>query len=121
MRSHSGRLRFGLVVASCLTLALAIPVMGHTSASISPSSQTVNSGQQTLWFVTWNVNAATQVVFCYGDGTACPIKNTTGQGATFSHKFYTCVYNTYSQTAYVTQGHTLTRFASTSVRAGTIC
>lgn len=115
-------MRTAIAAAACLSLVLAVPVLGHTSAGISPSSQTVDSGQQVVWWVTWNVSAPTQVVFCYGDGTACPVKNTTGQGTTFSHKFYTCVFNTYSQTAHVTQGgHTLTRFASTSVRAGVIC
>lgn len=61
-------------------------------------------------------------MFCYGDGTACPVKNTNFNSEAFSHRFYTCVYNTYTQTAFVTQGaHTLTRYASTNVTAGTIC
>lgn len=122
MSSRFRRLRVALALTSCLLMLLAVPVLSHTSASISPSSQTKASGALAVWQVTWNQSAATQVVFCYGDGTACPVKNTNFNSEAFSHRFYTCVYNTYTQTAYVTQGgHTLTRYASTHVTAGMIC
>jgi hypothetical protein len=116
------RLRLGLVLAACLSLVLAVPVFGHTWADIAPDSQTRNSGETAFWTASWNGSGSTRVVFCYGDGTACPDITTSNNSRGFSHKFYTCVYNTYSQTAYVTQGgHTYAASASTNVRAGVIC
>lgn len=115
-------MRFRLVLAACLSLVLSVPVLGHTWADVGPNSQTRASGALASWTTSWNGGGSTRVVFCYGDGTSCPDITTNNLSRGFSHRFYTCVYNSYSQTAYVTQGgHTYAANANTNVQAGTIC
>ncbi len=116
------RLRLGLVLAACLTLILSVPVLGHTWSDVAPNSQTRASGALASWTVSWNGGGNTQVVFCYGDGTSCPVVNTSNLSRGFSHRFYTCTYHTYTQQAFVTQGgHTFESQSITNVQAGQIC
>lgn len=116
------RVRFSIVLALCLALVLAVPVLGHTTAGISPYSQSKASGQTAAWTVSWNGSGSTRVVFCYGDGSACPDITTSANSRNFSHAFYTCTNKTFKQTAFVTQGgHTYETWSYTTVSAGPIC
>lgn len=115
------RLR-SITLGVSLLVAFALPAAAHSTITISPLSQSRDSGQLASWTVGWNGSGSTRVVFCYGDGTPCPDITTNAASRSFSHTFYECVNKTFQQTAYVTQGgHTLGRNASTSVSGGGPC
>lgn len=122
MRSRRSRWRHALVLAACISLVLTVPVLGHTSATITPSSQIKASGQSAFFQVSWNGSGSTQVILCPGDGSSCPVKTTTTNTTAFSHTFYSCVSTSFNQTAYVTQGgHTRTDNSVVHVQGGPLC
>lgn len=113
------------IVASLLVFATTAPVLAHTSASITPASQSRAYGALASWTVAWNSSppGGTDILFCYGDGQ-CTSASSAGLSRGFSHRFYPCNSKNFQQRAEVHQSnptHTLVVYSATYVTGGGIC
>lgn len=116
--------RFLLITALVAIVALVAAGAAFAGVSLSPESQTVNSGDVTSWVGSWWGVSPFDVTFTWGDGTTPFTMNRwNATGDTFKHTFYTCYDEYYAQTLTVTDAANSTSSQSvhTTVLAGNIC
>ncbi len=108
--------------AAGVTLMAAGPASA-IGATLVPDTQSVCSGCYATWGGAWTGTSPYNVVFYYGDGTDWSVNGTTSTSHGWSHSFYTCTGQEYTQHLHV-QDHTGAKadaYAYTSVTKGNIC
>ncbi len=124
---YQHRLVFGSLGFVALVVAMLLTAQGSAgaiSAAISPSQQTIESGETAVWGAAWGEQAPYSVTFSYGDGGSWSASSTTAESRGFSRGFVTCTTRTYTQRLDVEElstSATIMATASTSVSGGAWC
>lgn len=127
--SSAHRRRLLVAAASVLVALTAVVLSGHgsaaaISAAVSPSQQTVQSGESATWGAAWGEQAPYAVTFSYGDGGSWSTSSTSTTSRSFDRTFITCSTRSYTQRLDVREintSATVMATASTSVVGGAWC
>jgi|GEM_PF-2197360 len=127
--SSAYRRRLLVAAAGVLVALTAVVLSGHgtagaISASVTPSQQTVQSGQTASWGAAWGDQAPYAVTFSYGDGGSWSTSSASTTSRPFERTFITCSTRSYTQRLDVREintSATVMATASTSVIGGAWC
>lgn len=75
------------------------PVLAVTTINLTPSTQSHGHGVSSNWTGSWSGTAPYGVTFAYGDGSSAPpLVNTNLTSKAYSHAFFPCTTDTFTQT-----------------------
>lgn len=97
---------------------------GAVSAALSPSSQSISSGDTASWGGAWGEDAPYRVRFSYGDGASWYRSSTYSTTQAWSRSFTTCSGQSYNQLLEVREldtGASISASAVTHVSPGPYC